>query len=297
MRKTEFEKLEEALVRLLVRLGVNSLKNDPKRPDIKFSPILGITLGSGLGYMTELLEEPLSLSYGDIPHCPVSSAPDHAGRLWFGKLSGVDVVMCQGRVHLYEGRDIQEVVFLTRLMAMLGAKQMILTHATGATTKNLKPCDIVGIRDHIALDCPDPTAGPREKEFEKRFPFEFTPMAEAYSPRLLDLAEECALGRKKVAFRRGVSYFKKGRTFETAAEIELMRRLGADVATMSTVPEVIAAYQMGVEVLDLALVTNMGTGLGDVSHAGVVSVAQSMKEKFGGLITSIVPRMVALAKE
>jgi purine-nucleoside phosphorylase len=262
----------------------------------KYPPVVGITLGSGLGYMTELLKDGAYISYADIPHCPKSSAPDHAGCLWFGQLKGVNVVMCQGRVHLYEGRDVQEVVFLTRLMAMLGAKQVILTHATGATTNNLKPRDIVGIRDHIALDCPDPTAGAREPEFEKKFGFEFTPMAKAYSPRLLALAEECAL-ECQVAFRLGVSYFKKGRTFETAAEIEKMRRDGADVATMSTVPEVIAAFQLGVEVLDLALVTNMGTGLGDVSHASVVDVAKSMKEKFGGLITAIVPRMAALANE
>lgn len=277
---------------------VEDFRRFPDNPDrhclpVGFEPAVGITLGSGLGYMTELLAEPGSCSYGEINFCPTSGAESHAGRFWWGKLNGVPVVMCQGRVHLYEGYDIQQVVFLTRLMAMLGTKQMILTHATGATTRNLKPCDIVGIRDHIALDCPDPTAGPREKGLEKRFGSEFTPMGQAYSQRLLDLAEACALDCK-TAFRLGVSYFKKGRTFETAAEIELMRRQGADVATMSTVPEVIAAYQMGVEVLDLALVTNMGTGLGDVSHAGVQDVAQSMREKFGGLITAIVPKMVAL---
>lgn len=283
---TEYEKLDQARSALPEKLGV-SLK--------KLKPMVGITLGTKLGYMTELLKNPLSIPYENIPNCPRSTAPDHAGCLWFGELNGVPVVMCQGRVHLYEGYDVQQVVFLTRLMAMLGAKQMILTHATGATTRNLKPCDIVGIRGHIAFNCPDPTAGPCEPKFYKTFGFEFTPMAESYSPRLLALAEECALDTK-VAFRLGVSYFKQGRTFETAEEIELMRHQGADVATMSTVPEVIAAHQLGVEVLDLALVTNMGTGLGDVSHAGVQNVALSMKEKFGGLITAIVPKMVALKK-
>lgn len=180
---------------------------------------------------------------------------------------------------------------------MLGAKQMILTHATGATHKKLQVHDIVGIHDHIALNCPDPTAGPREKEFEKGFGFEFTPMATAYSQRLLALAKQCA-AKKKVRFSLGVSHFKYGRTYETAAEIKFMRRNGADVATMSTIPEVIIAHQMGVEVLDLALVTNMGTGVvGDVSHGEVVNVAQSMKEKFGGLITDIVPRMAALVEQ
>jgi purine-nucleoside phosphorylase len=284
---SEFDKLVQARA-FLMGLGPLHTRN--------FPPTVGITLGSGLGYMVDLLENSSSVIYKSIPHCPVSSAPDHAGRLWFGQLKGVNVVMCQGRVHLYEGYDIQQVVFLTRLMAILGAKQMILTHATGATTNNLKPRDIVGIRDHIALDCPDPTAGAREPEFEKAFGLEFTPMAKAYSPRLLALAAARAL-ELGVAFRLGVSYFKKGRTFETAAEIEKMRRDGADVATMSTVPEVIAAHQLGVEVLDLALVTNMGTGLGDVSHAGVVSVARSMKEKFGGFIMDIVPKMTTLLRK
>lgn len=291
MSKTEFGKLNEALMSLCHHRELD----DPARLPDGFVPAVGITLGSGLGYMTELLKESGSCSYAQIPNCPTSGAASHAGCFWWGKLNGVPVVMCQGRVHLYEGYDVQQVVFLTRLMAMLGAKQMILTHATGATTRNLKPGDIVGIRDHIALDCPDPTAGPREPEFEKKFGFEFTPMAEAYSPRLLDLAEKCAL-KCRVPFRLGVSYFKKGRTFETAAEIELMRRQGADVATMSTIPEVIAAFQMGVEVLDLALVTNMGTGLGNVSHEGVQDVAFSMRNQFGGLITAIMPKMVALNK-
>ncbi len=283
----EFKKLDAARKLLPEILGFKSAT--------KFKPVIGITLGSGLGYMTEFLKESRSCGYAEIPDCPQSRAEGHAGRFWFGKLNGVVVIMLQGRVHLYEGYGAQQVVYLTRLMALLGVKQMILTHATGATTKNLKPGDIVGIRDHIAFNCPDPTAGLRIPELEKAYKSEFTPMSQAYSPRLLALAEECALDRK-VAFRLGVSYFKQGRTFETATEIEKMRRDGADVATMSTIPEVIAAHQMGVEVLDLALVTNMGTGLGDVSHAGVQNVALSMKEKFGGLITAIVPQMATLAR-
>ena len=287
-QRTEYAKLCEARLFVECLEGVNIFKSPP---------VVGITLGTGLGYMAELLKDSASCSYAEIPNCPKSSAPDHAGRLWFGKLNGVNVVMCQGRVHLYEGYDVQQVVFLTRLMALLGAKQMILTHATCATTKNLKVRDIVGIRDHLVPDWLDPTAGVREPEFEKGFKFEFTPMAKAYSQRLLVLAEECALERK-VAFRLGVSSFHKGRTYETAAEIERMRHEGADVATMSTIPEVIAAHQLGVEVLDLALVTNMGTGVvGDVSPHDVAKEGQNMKEKFGGLITDIVPRMAALVEQ
>jgi purine-nucleoside phosphorylase len=206
--------------------------------------------------------------------------------LWFGYLNGVPVVMMQGRVHLYEGWSVNEVVFLTRLMMFLGAKIFMPTHAVGAVTKNLEPKDIVGVRSHIALECPDPTAGVDALELGT----EFTPMGGAYSERLLALAKECAL-EEKASFHRGVSYFKQGRTYEAEAEVGCMPRAGADVATMSTIPEVIAAVHMGAEVLDLALVTNMGCGLGSsmpLSHTEVQSVAELMKDKFGSLVRRII---------
>lgn len=278
--KTEKEKLE---------IAIGTLIKNKKVPDNSFLPQIGITLGSGLGYMVRLLKNAVSCPYGDIPFCPVSGATGHAGKLWFGYLNGVPVVMMQGRVHFYEGYDINQVVFPTRLMVVLGAKKLVLTHAVGAVTKNLEPTDIIGIRSHIALNCPDPTAGPNVTDLGS----EFTPMGEAYSERLLRLAKECAL-RAKVSFRLGVSHFKQGRTYETPAEIEAMRRNGADVATMSTIPEVIAAVHMGAEVLDLALVTNMGAGLGTnvpLSHEEVERTARQMKRKFGRLVRMIVEKM------
>lgn len=275
---TECRKLQEGKAKLGELMG-------------EFVPKIIIVLGSGLGWMVDLLQDSKKCRYVEIPNCPIPAATGHAGELHWGRIAGVPVAMPSGRVHLYEGFSVSEVVFLVRLLAMIGDREakFILTHAVGATTRNLKPTDIVGIRDHIAINCPDPTAGVREKDLG----LEFSPMGYAYSPRQLVLAETRALDLK-VAFRLGVSHFKLGRCYETAAEIETMRRAGADVATMSTIPEVMALAQIGREVLDLALVTNMGTGLGDVSHTGVEAVAGSMKTSFGGLIEAIVPPMAEI---
>lgn len=275
--QTEKQKLLEALNK------VRGLMGD-------FVPLHSITLGSGLGYMVELLEDPHSCSYKDIPNCPIPGANSHAGELWWGKLHGVPVVMLSGRVHLYEGFAANEVVFLTRLMVMLVKnKELIITHATGATTRNLEPGDIVAVRSQNGLNCPDPTAGPGISELG----VEFSPMEEVFDPHLLKLAKKCALA-EGVSLHWGVSAFKQGRTFETVAEIDAMARSGADVATMSTIPEVTAAAQMGAKVLDLALVTDMGAGLGalvPVSHEEVKRVAEAMKLPFGRLITAIVVEM------
>lgn len=252
---------------------------------------VGITLGSGLDWMVELLEDPFSVDYLNIPHCPKCGATGHKGKMWFGKLGQTPVIMLQGRVHYYEGHDIKTVVFLTRLMAMF-TKKIILTHAVGGVTKNLEPTDIVGIRSHIGFNCPDPTAGPEVP----RYGSEFTPMGAAYSPRLLDIAKQCAL-EEKVSFHFGVSHFKQGRAYESEAEVEAMRRAGADVATMSTIPEVMAAVQVKTEVLDLALVTNMGAGLGStvpLSHKEVQETAARMKDRFGRLVKAIVAEMAKL---
>ncbi|PIR74079.1 MAG: purine-nucleoside phosphorylase [Candidatus Magasanikbacteria bacterium CG10_big_fil_rev_8_21_14_0_10_47_10] len=270
---TEKEKLDQAAAAVKEMMG-------------DFIPKFSITLGSGLGYLTNLVGQSVFCDYNEIPHCKVPGVTGHAGQLVWGYLEGVPVVMLRGRIHLYEGYTVHEVVFLTRLMVTLGVKRLIITHATGAVTRNLEPGDIVGIRSQLGLNCPDPTSGPGIPELG----VEFSPMEEVFDPHFLRIAKRCALD-EGVSFHWGVSAFKMGRTYETVAEVEAMARMGADVATMSTVPEVIAAAQMGAKVLDLALVTNMGAGMGSllpISHEGVVQVVDGMKEPFGRLVTSIV---------
>ena len=297
---TELEKLTEAREWLKKRFA-------------GFVPLIVITAGSGLGWLANLLKGKHSCKFSSVPHCPVARATGHAGRLCWGKLAGIPVVILQGRVHYYEGFTIHEVVFLTRLMIMMAKGKLffILTHATGAVTRNLEAGDIVAVRSHIASDCPDPTAGPDAKELGT----EFQPMGDAYSPRLLALVKRCAL-KVGVTLHRGVSYFKPGRTYESEAEGEMMRRVGADVATMSTIPEVTAAVHMGVkrdekgqspcgvtaevEVLDLALVTDMVAGLRQtsvpLSHQEVQMVANQMKRRFGRLVIETVAQIARLCR-
>ena len=257
-----------------------------------FVPLVSITLGSGLGYMVSLLEESKMCPYSNIPHCPTPGATGHDGELWLGKLGGVPVVMLRGRVHLYEGYTVHEVVFLTRLMVMMGVRNLILTHATGSVTRNLEPGDIVGVHSQIALTCPDPTSG----QDTPLLGAEFSPVGEnVFHSGLLTLAKKCALA-EQVSFHRGVSCWKFGRTYESAAEGDAMARLGADVATMSTIPEVMAAAQMGAKVLDLALVTDMvanvrPTSDGEVSHNEVLEIVELMKPSFGRLVSRIVKEM------
>lgn len=270
---TEREKLKQA------EAAVRALWDD-------FVPRMVITLVSGLGFLTDLLTHARSCAYSNIPNCPIPGATGHAGELHWGMLEGVPVAMLKGRVHLYEGYTVHEVVFLTRLMIMLGARELILTHATGAVTRNLEPGDIVGIRSQLALNCPDPTSGSGIPELG----MEFSPVEAVFDHGLLALAKKCAL-QVGIPFHFGVSAFKFGRTYESLAEAEAMARLGADVGTMSTIPEVIAAAQMGAIVLDLALVTDMAAGMGaivPVTHEEVLRVAEATKEPFGQLVVKIV---------
>lgn len=272
---------------LNLEVAVEDLKNENKMGG--FVPSVVITLGSGLGHLTELLIDSKSIPYSDIIFGRQPKTDGHKGRLWWGKLGGVPVAMLQGRTHLYDGHNVHDVVFLTRVMIKLGCKKLILTHAVGAVTKNLEVGDIVAVRSHIGLDCPDPTAGYGIPKLGK----EFTPMGSAYDADFLALAKKCAL-EERVSLHRGVSYFKQGRTYESEGEVNFMARSGADVATMSTVPEVIAAVHMGARVLDLALVTNMGTGLGSaipLSHEEVKEAGNRAKGPFGRLIVAITKEM------
>lgn len=278
--QSEKQKLTDALAVLRVLLG-------------DFTPALFLTLGSGIGYLVELLTDAKHVPYSKIPNCPIPSASGHAGELWWGNLDGVPVVMLRGRSHLYEGLSVHEVVFLTRLMIMLGMKKFIVTHAVGATTFNLEPGDIVAVRSHITLNCPDPTSGFGIAELGIEFP---APQP-VFDPRLLQIAKHCAL-EQQVALHRGVAAFKWGRTFETSADTEAMVRMGADLGTMSTIPEIMAAAQMGAIALDLALVTDMCALPGSkevVSGDEVLQMIDRMKDPFGRLVRAIVPKMAELA--
>ncbi len=240
-----FEQAQEALAYILERAD-------------GFAPLTAIVLGSGLGGAAEELEDARVLRAEEIPHWPVSTAPGHAGRLILGKIEGRPAVLLQGRVHYYEGLSLRAVTFPTRVLGMMGVKQYIATNAAGGIADDFQTGDIAAVTDHINLMGDNPLIGPNEPRWNVRFP----DMSHAYSPRLLSLLDRAAQSAG-VRLRRGIYAAFMGPSFETPAEVRMARNLGADLAGMSTVPEVIVANAMGMEVAVLSCVANKAAGLSE----------------------------------
>ncbi|MCR5347817.1 MAG: purine-nucleoside phosphorylase [Fretibacterium sp.] len=223
-----------------------------------FEPLTAVVLGSGLGEAAENVENPVVLKAENIPDWPVSTAPGHAGRVILGKIEGRPVVLLQGRVHYYEGYSMQAITFSTRVLGMLGVRQFVATNASGGIRDDLRTGDIVAVEDHINLMGSNPLRGPTEPRWNPRFP----DMSHAYSPRLLKLMDRAA-DSVGIELKRGVYAAFMGPCFETPAEVRMVRTLGADLAGMSTVPEVIVANAMGIETAVLSCVANKAAGLTD----------------------------------
>ena len=258
------------------------------RSRTKVSPKTAIILGSGLGPFADDVEAETEIRTRDIPNYPVSTVSGHAGRWIFGKIAGKDILAMQGRVHSYEGYPQQGVTFPVHLMAEMGVRTLIITNAAGGENRNFRPGDLMLIEDHINFMFDNPLFGKNDDSKGPRFP----DMCEPYSKRLLDLAEQVALDLG-IKLQRGVLGALKGPTYETAAEVRMMQRFGADAGTMSTVPEVIAAAYRGMEVLGMSCITNLCTGLSGekLSHAEVTEVANLVKDKFSRLIKEIIARL------
>jgi purine-nucleoside phosphorylase len=221
-------------------------------------PRVGIVLGSGLGAFADGLSDKISIPYGEIRHFPASSVAGHAGRLVFGTLLGQPLVAMQGRVHAYEGYSPAQVVLPTRVLCLLGIEALVVTNAAGGINASLSPGDLMAITDHINLAGWNPLTGPNLDSLGPRFP----DMSRAYHPGLLQLLLECAQ-QTDVLLRTGVYAIASGPSYETPAEIRMLRTLGADAVGMSTVPEVIAAAHMGVPVAGISCVTNLAAGIGN----------------------------------
>ncbi|MFA6424262.1 MAG: purine-nucleoside phosphorylase [Candidatus Magasanikbacteria bacterium] len=259
-----------------------------------FVPDLGIVLGSGMGHITDLLEGGQSCRFEDIPNCPTPTVEGHAGTFHWGWMAGLPVVIASGRVHLNEGYGVQEVAFMTRLMIMLGAEVVIQTHAVGSLTLNLVPGDVVLVRSQNGLYCPDPTSGRDALELSTS---SFTTMESVHDTGLIEMAMQVGL-RTGVSVHRGVSVFKMGRTFQTAAETHALAMV-AQIVSMSVCAETMATAHLGKRVLDIALVTDLCLGLGStepVDHKEVLRVVESMSGPFGRLIFSIVAGIGARKK-
>lgn len=273
---------EESIV-LKVEDAVSYLKEK-----LPFAPEIGLILGSGLGVMADTLEHATVIPYAEIPHFPVSTVEGHASELVAGEIAGRKVVVMKGRFHLYEGYDVKHVTFPIRVLRALGVHTMVVTNAAGGINTNFEPGNLMLIRDHINFMFRNPLIGPNDEKLGVRFP----DMSEAYTAKLREIAKEVA-GEQGVELREGVYLGLLGPSYETPAEIRMMRTLGADAVGMSTVPEVIVARHAGMKVLGISCISNMAAGILDqpLSHAEVMETAEKVKEQFIRLVKGIIPRL------
>ena len=253
-----------------------------------FAPEIAMVLGSGLGSMADLVQDPIGIPYGEIPGFRASTAPGHAGRLVFGTLEGRRVAVMQGRLHAYEGYSFEEVCFPLRVLRLLGCGNLIITNASGGVNFDFRVGDICLITDHMKFFRDSPLRGPNLPEFGVRFP----DSTHLYTPRLQAVARETAK-ELEISLVEGVYMYFPGPSYETPAEVRAIRLLGGDMVGMSTVPEVIAAGHAGMEVLGFSLVSNAAAGItGEaLSEQEVLDAASAAKDRFSRLICRCVERM------
>jgi len=254
----------------------------------ELKPQLALILGSGLGGFADEFVEAVAIPYGEIPGFATSTAEGHAGRLVIGKVGTVPVVAMQGRVHFYEGYSLEEVTFPIRVFKLLGVKRLVLTNAAGGIDIELNQGALMVISDHLNLMGVNPLRGPNDERFGPRFP----DLSEAYSRKLQEQAVDEA-HKLGVDLRRGIYAALAGPSYETPAEIHMLRGLGADAVGMSTVPETIVARHMGIDVLGISCITNMAAGISDepINHAEVMETGRRVRETFTKLLRGIISRL------
>ncbi len=272
--KTLRRRLDEAVAAIRERAG-------------KRKPKVGLILGSGLGAFAESLDDPLSVDYGEIPHFHRSGVEGHAGRLVLGEAGGVSCVVMQGRIHYYEGHPMSAVAFPTRTLVRLGAETLIVTNSAGGIADGMRVGDLMLIRDHLNLFGANPLRGWNDDRLGPRFP----DLSEAYSSTLRALASRAA-DAAGITLREGVYAGLAGPSYETPAEIEMLRRLGGDAVGMSTVPEVIAANHMDARVLGISCITNLAAGSGpELSHDDVTETTRRVETTFVALLSGILEEL------
>ncbi len=246
-----------------------------------FQPKVALILGSGLGGFADTLTDKVAIPYAELPNFPQSSVAGHAGRLVLGTRDGVPVMAMQGRVHFYEGYAPWQVAFPARVLCSFKPGVLVVTNAAGGINLGFKVGDLMAISDHLNLSGWNPLVGPNEETLGPRFP----DMSHAYDPKLLAVLEGCAAS-EKISLRKGIYAQLSGPSYETPAEIRMLRTLGADAVGMSTVPEVIVASHMGVKVAGVSCVTNLAAGIGNqkLSHEEVSETANLVKDVFMRLL-------------
>ncbi len=265
---------------------INSVKSIREKTD--FIPEIAIVLGSGLGKLADSIESPIVIPYEEIAGFPKPTVIGHGGKLVFGRVGEANVVVMQGRVHLYEGHSPEDVVLPVRTLGLLGIKSLILTNAAGGVNPAFSPGELMVIRDHINLQSSNPLTGMNDDSLGTRFP----DMSEAYNKKFSEIIIECAI-ENKIDIRSGVYAGLTGPTYETPAEVNMLRILGADAVGMSTVAECIAANHMGIKVCGVSLITNMAAGLSKtkLSHKEVKETADKATEYFIALMLKVLTRI------
>ncbi|MCG1022961.1 purine-nucleoside phosphorylase [Sutcliffiella horikoshii] len=251
-------------------------------------PEIGLILGSGLGVLAEEIQNPTVIPYTEIPEFPVSTVEGHAGQLVIGTLEGKTVIAMQGRFHFYEGYAMDKVTFPVRVMKYLGVEKLIVTNAAGGVNESFEAGDLMILSDHINNMGTNPLIGPNNNELGARFP----DMSEPYCKELRKLAKNVAaeIGLK---VQEGVYVGNTGPSYETPAEVRLLRTLGGDAVGMSTVPEVIVARHSGMKVLGISCISNMAAGILDqpLTHDEVMETTEMVKANFLQFVKTIVKGM------
>jgi purine-nucleoside phosphorylase len=249
----------------------------------------GVVLGSGLSDYAATIPGAIEVPYSDIPGFPLPGVQGHAGSLFSIDVDGAPVLLFAGRVHTYESGVMDEVVFGVRTAAMAGCHSILLTNAAGGIGTGLQPGDLVAIRDHINLAGYNPLVGANDSRLGPRFP----DLTHAWSLEAREMIQQTSI-ELGMPYKEGVYAWFLGPTYETPAEIEMVRRIGGDLVGMSTVPEAIALRHMGVRVAGISLVTNLAAGISPhpLSHDEVTETAAMAKVRFTQLINALLPRLV-----
>jgi purine-nucleoside phosphorylase len=254
----------------------------------KLRPRIALVLGSGLGAFADEFTSATRIPYTKIPHYPRSTAIGHAGQLVIGKVGDIPVAGMQGRVHLYEGYSAKDVAFPIRVFQRMGVRAVILTNAAGGINLTYSEGALVILRDHINLQPTNPLIGPNDDRFGLRFP----DMTGAYDPDFRSFASEEGK-RLRFDLHEGVYLALAGPNYETPAEIQAFRTLGADLVGMSTVPEVLAARHGNIRVLGISCVTNMAAGITGqpLTAEEVFATGARIKNDFIALLKAVIPRI------
>jgi purine-nucleoside phosphorylase len=249
---------------------------------------VALVLGSGLGAFADALEGAHSIPYEEIPGFARPTVEGHAGRLVVGRVGGVPAAVMQGRFHYYEGYSLEEVTFPIRMLGLLGVKSLVLTNAAGGLNNSFSEGSLIVISDHLNLMGASPLRGRNDPRFGSRFP----DMTHVYDQEYQETAvrEAHSMG---VELRRGVYAALSGPSYETPAEIRMLRLLGADAVGMSTVPEAIIARQMGLRVLGISCITNLAAGVLDrpINHDEVIETGARVRETFAALLGRVIPKL------